>query len=416
MSCPLRRASRRFNMQNDLTSPVDGHAGPANGMPTPAGKAGLYIHVPFCRAKCAYCDFYSIIRLEGIDAYIDALLAELELCPHRMLAADTLYFGGGTPSVLTPAQIQRVLDGVYARFPMADAAEVTLEVNPETVSKQDLADFRMAGVNRLNIGLQSINDRALAFLGRIHSAKTGIDTYRRARRVGFDNVGLDLIYAIPGQNLHRWEAELAEVARLGPDHLSCYTLTIEPGTPMARQVQDGKIELLDEQTVGDLFSATVDYLNANGYRQYEVSNFARHESGGAPDRRSRHNRKYWTFAPYLGFGPAAHSFVGCTRWWNHGSLEDYLAALEKGTRPVAETEVLTSDQQVIEFVYLGLRQTDGIDTSAFASRFDTDFSGRFGPQLTQLVDEGLVEKLPQRVRLTRRGMRFLESVVGRLIG
>jgi len=378
--------------------------------------AGLYIHVPFCRAKCPYCDFYSVTRLDLIDTYIQALLAELKHYRHHIALADTIYFGGGTPSVLTPRQLAQVLDGLRACFTVAADAEVTLEVNPGTVNRDNLADFRQAGVNRLNIGLQSTDDRHLTLLGRIHSAKTGIDTYHRARAVGFDNVGLDLIYAIPGQTLIRWEAEMAGVVRLAPDHLSCYTLTIEPGTPMARLVRENRFQPPGEQAVGDLFSATADFLNGNGYRQYEISNFARHAVAGAPDRRSRHNRKYWNISPYLGFGPFAHSYMDGCRWWNHGTLDGYLSALKEGKRPVAGREALTRAQQVIEFVYLGLRQTDGIDTADFASRFNTDISSYFVSQLPPLGAEGLIETSLGRVRLTRRGMRFMESVVDRLLG
>jgi oxygen-independent coproporphyrinogen-3 oxidase len=190
-----------------------------------------------------------------------------------------------------------VLEGIHACFSIAPDTETTLEINPGTVSKAALAAYRAAGINRLNIGLQSMDDHTLTFLGRIHTAKAGVDTYRWARATGFDNIGLDLIYGIPGQIRCDWEAEIARVVHLAPDHLSCYSLTMEPGTPMAETMNNGRIQPLDEQTAGDLFSATAAYLNRNGYRQYEISNFARHADGGIIDRRSRHNRKYWTFAP-----------------------------------------------------------------------------------------------------------------------
>ena len=384
----------------------------ASTSPTPAG---LYIHVPFCQAKCPYCDFYSVTDRRPVPEYIEALLAELDMLRHLVPRGDSIYFGGGTPSLLTPRQIGQILENVYACFSVTLDAEVTLEVNPGTVNRESLAAYRVAGINRLNIGLQSIDDQTLIFLGRIHTAKKGVDTYRRAREAGFDNVGLDLIYGVPGQTRNRWESEMAGVVQLAPDHLSCYTLTMEPGTPMALKVQNGQVQPLDEKTAGDLFSATAAYLNLNGYCQYEVSNFARYAAGDTVDRRSRHNRKYWTFAPYLGFGPAAHSFLNNTRWWNHRSLDDYLADLKDGKRPVVETESLTREQQMMEFIYLGLRQTDGIDTTDFASRFKADFSERFEPEVTRLADEGLVDKLSGRIRLTIRGMRFLDSVVDRML-
>jgi oxygen-independent coproporphyrinogen III oxidase len=377
--------------------------------------AGVYIHVPFCRAKCPYCDFYSVTERRLIPDYIEALHTELALRRRSVPCADTVYFGGGTPSMLAPRQIGSILDSICGSFSMESHPEVTLEVNPGTVNADNLADYRIAGVNRLNIGLQSIDDQNLVFLGRIHTAGQGLDTLRWARQAGFQNVGLDLIYAIPGQTRKRWESELAEVVRLAPDHLSCYTLTIEPGTPMAARVQKGDIQPLDEKTAGDLFSFSTDYLNRNGYRQYEISNFARDAGDGSRDNRSRHNRKYWTLAPYLGFGPAAHSFLDNRRWWNHDTLHPYLSAIKAGELPVAGAENLTFDQQMIEFIYLGLRQTDGIDTSAFASRFNAAFCGLFEPQVSRLLGEGLLEKSLDHIRLTARGMRFLESVAGRLI-
>ena len=380
-----------------------------------SGPAGLYIHVPFCRAKCPYCDFYSVTDRGRIPEYTEALLIELNMLRHRVYRADTIYFGGGTPSVLSPPQVAKILEGIHTCFSLTHDVEITLEVNPGTVNKAALAAYREAGINRLNIGLQSIDDQTLTFLGRIHTAKEGIDTYRWARKVGFDNVGLDLIYGVPGQTRSGWEAEMAFVVKLAPDHLSCYTLTIEPGTPMAKKVKNGLIQPLDEQTAGDLFSSTAEYLNRKGYRQYEISNFARHVPGDTTDRRSRHNRKYWTFSPYLGFGPAAHSFLGDTRWWNHGSLDDYLADLMAGKRPVAGTETLTREQQIMEFIYLGLRQTDGINTADFASRFMADFSDHFEPEVTRLLSEGLVERSAGRICLTTRGTRFLEHVVDRLL-
>jgi oxygen-independent coproporphyrinogen-3 oxidase len=330
--------------------------------------------------------------------------------------ADSIYFGGGTPSVLTPNQIESVIAGLSSCFSISADAEVTLEVNPGTVSQNRMADYRSIGINRISIGLQSCVDRTLVFLGRIHTARQGRDTYHMARKAGFDNVGLDLIYALPGQSPQRWQAEMAQAVHMAPEHLSCYTLTIEPGTPLAGRIAAGEVTPLDEKTAGVLFSLTIDYLNRHGYRQYEISNFARIGSDERVDRRSRHNRKYWNFAPYLGFGPAAHSFLDNKRWWNHPSVDDYLADIHAGRRPVVDEEVLTREQRIIEAVYLGLRQTDGIDLEGFRSTFNEDFGARFEPRLSRLIDGEMIEKAPQRIRLTRRGMLFLEKVVERLLG
>lgn len=388
----------------------------AMGRSTSIAPAGLYIHVPFCQVKCLYCDFYSVTDHGSIPEYIGALLVELNMSRHRVPCADSVYFGGGTPSKLTPRQIEKILESVYTNFSVTPDAEVTLEVNPGTTNRQNLIDYRKVGINRLNIGLQSIQDQTLTFLGRIHTAEKGLETYVWAREAGFDNVGLDLIYGIPGQTSPSWEAEMARVVQLSADHLSCYTLTLEPGTLMNAKVQSGQIQPLDEKIIAELFSTTATYLNGSGYRQYEISNFARYAAGDTTDRRSRHNSKYWTFAPYLGFGPAAHSFLSNTRWWNHRSLDDYLSDIKAEKRPIAGTETLTREQQIMEFVYLGLRQTDGIDTADFASWFKADFCESFEPELTRLGREGLVEISSRRVWLTRRGMRFLEHIVDRLLG
>jgi oxygen-independent coproporphyrinogen-3 oxidase len=328
---------------------------------------------------------------------------------------DTIYFGGGTPSILKPSRIARLIDAVCQSYRVSADAEITLEVNPGTVSRQDLAAYGRAGVNRLNIGLQSLDDRNLAFLGRIHTAEQGLRTYQHARDAGFYNVGLDLIYALPGQEISHWQAEMASVVQLRPDHLSCYTLTVEPGTPLALQVQAGDIQPSDEKKTGGLFETTISFLSAHGYSQYEISNFARHTGDTGPDRRSRHNRKYWNFTDYFGFGPSSHSFSDNIRWWNRRSLNDYLAALACGTSPEAGREELTPEQQLMEAVYLGLRQNDGIEPAAIFSLCNLDFMDRFAEPLAKLVDEGLVEQSSGRVRLTRRGMRFLDSVAGRLL-
>jgi oxygen-independent coproporphyrinogen-3 oxidase len=402
-------------MNQAFSTPADDSGDNITRPTTAPAPAGLYIHVPFCRTKCPYCDFYSLTDDQSIPDTIDALLGELNLRRQSVALVDSIYFGGGTPSVLTPRQIGRILDRVHACFSVTPDVETTLEVNPGTADRNRLAAYRETGINRLNIGLQSLNDQTLSFLGRIHTAEKGVDTYRRAREAGFENVGLDLIYGVPGQTRERWETELSDVVALAPDHLSCYTLTLEPGTPMAAQVHSGQIQPMDEQMVGDLFSFTADYLNGNGYRRYEISNFARATTPDGCDRRSRHNRKYWTLAPYLGFGPAAHSFLDNTRWWNHRSLTAYLADLKTGALPVAETETLTREQQIMEFIYLGLRQTDGIDTADFARRFDEPFFDRFEATVSPLVRERLIARLPGRICLTGRGMRFLESVVDRLL-
>ena len=378
--------------------------------------AGIYVHVPFCLSKCPYCDFYSITDLDAIPDYLKALCLEIERCEIALPIVDTIYFGGGTPSTLTPRQIETIIDRLYKRFTIDPAAEITLETNPGTADPQKLSGFRSAGVNRLNIGLQSLDDESLRLLGRIHDAGQGRDAFDWARKAGFDNLGIDLIYGIPGQSEDRWAFDLSGAVGLGAEHLSCYTLTIEPGTEMSKRIKTGRMASQDEALTGDLFSFTHDFLSRHGYRQYEVSNYARVSDDDAIDYRSRHNRKYWNFAPYLGFGPAAHCFLDNRRWWNLRSLLQYLNAVESGLSPIAETESLNRDQQIIEYVYLSLRQTDGIDTDGFKKRFGEDFNGKNENDLAILTTEGLVEQADRKIRATSLGMRFLDRVVDRLIG
>ncbi len=389
-------------------------------MPQPSDKhlscAGIYIHVPFCVAKCPYCDFYSITNLDPIPDYLAALHLEIDRCESVLPMFDTIYFGGGTPSTLAPRHVGRILEHLGKRFSLATSAEITLEMNPGTVDPQKLSGFRFAGINRLNIGLQSLDEDTLRLLGRVHDARQGRESFEWARQYGFDNIGIDFIYGVPGQTQKQWERDLSGAVDLGAEHLSCYTLTLEPGTMMSEKINSGKMPPPDEALTGDLFSFTGDFLDCNGYFQYEISNHARTPEADTIDYRSRHNCKYWNFAPYLGFGPAAHSFMDNRRWWNRPSLGDYLNAIQNGLSPVAETETLTREQQIIEFIYLGLRQAVGIDTQEYRLRFDDDFCTRHDEALCSLAAEGLIERTPPRVRATARGMRFLDRVVDRLIG
>lgn len=377
---------------------------------TPAPAAGLYIHVPFCLRKCDYCDFYSIDDLTPIPGFLDALIAEMGLYRGCFRQFDTLYLGGGTPSLLTPLQISRIIDASRETFPLSPDAEITMEVNPGAATAEHLAGFRGAGVNRLNVGVQSFKDRNLRFLGRIHSAAAAVSTLRMARRAGFGNLGLDLIYGLPDQSPNAWRADLEQALDVEPDHLSCYLLTWEAGTPLYDRWRRGRCQPPPDSRTAALFQLTADLLAERGFVQYEVSNFAR-----SPERCSRHNRKYWSLAPYLGLGPAAHSFdpERRERRWNHGSLERYLADLATGDAPVADREILDRDQQMMEILYLGLRTAAGIDLVDFRRRFGEGFEARFGRLADRLAAEGWLRLTPRRCRPTRRGMGYADGMAAR---
>ena len=373
-------------------------------------NSGVYVHVPFCLQKCRYCDFYSVTDAGRINGYVQGLLLEMDMALPSGIPADTLYLGGGTPSLLDPGDVARVIEKAAGCFGLLPASEITMEVNPGTVSAENLRAFRQAGVNRLNIGIQSFDDGRLSFLGRVHSADQGRTAIDRARAAGFDNIGLDLIYGIPGQATGDWEADLAAAVSAAPEHLSCYMLTIETGTPLDRHVQMGRVRPLPEDRVRDLFEITRTRLAGAGYAQYEISNFARSER-----LRSRHNTKYWNLTPYTGLGPSAHSFCRPDRWWNHRNLDLYLKAVSAGSRPVAESERLTRDQQMIEALYLGLRQTCGIDVNDFEGRFGIDFGDLFAPAMAALTAEAMVQVTPDACALTPAGLVYADAIVGRFV-
>jgi oxygen-independent coproporphyrinogen-3 oxidase len=390
------------------------------GFKIDAQPAGLYIHIPFCLKKCPYCDFYSITDASFHQDFLDALSTEMRLNRHVGLVFDTLYIGGGTPSVLDETSIHQMVETARRSFKILPGAEITLEVNPGTVTLEKLKGYGRAGVNRINIGVQSFNSANLRFLGRIHSDQDAELAVRWARSAGFDNIGLDLIYGIPDQTPASWRKDLKAAVEFGPQHLSCYILSVEPGTPMDRDRKKGRFEPMSEDRVCDLFETTVKFLRDHGYVQYEISNFAREDIGesglgNAGDNRSRHNTKYWTFAPYLGLGPSAHSFIEPERFWNHADVGKYIQDLAQGKLPLAEKEFLTLDQLMTEAVYLGLRQTRGISVDAFDEKFGVNFRGAFGEVIADLEERGLMECSHGRCALTSKGMLVLDSIAALFI-
>jgi len=381
---------------------------------TPPG--GIYVHVPFCLRKCAYCDFFSIADLSLKPAFLEALSSEISAADPGPLAFDTIYIGGGTPSILEPAEVKGIIDGLFSKFRFEGSVEVTLEANPGTVDFEKLKGFRSAGVNRLNIGAQSFQEKNLAMLGRIHSAEQAHAALSNARRAGFEDVGLDLMYGLPGQAFQDWSADLESALVHGPEHIACYMLTVEPATPLAEEQRLGRFQPMPEGDVAELFMATSEFLTARGFRHYEISNFARCGADSCEVVRvSRHNSKYWTHAPYLGFGPAAHSFLPPNRFWNHRDVPHYVNEVRAARRPVAGAEVLTADQEMMEVILLGLRTADGVDLQDFKRRFGADFMSLYGKPAAELESRGLLVLRDERCAPTRRGMLFLNTVTAALI-
>ncbi len=332
---------------------------------------------------------------------------------HRRFAPryDTLYLGGGTPSILPPAALARIIKTAQQTFPFDPDAEITLEANPGTVSTDSLAAVRDLGINRINIGVQSFRDDRLRFLGRIHTAREARAAVDAARRAGFENIGIDLIYGLPGETARDWGAELSAAVELTPDHLSAYLLTREPGTPLDRAWRAGRFSPIGDRRAARLLQLTHGWLDAAGYPGYEVSNFARSEAS-----QSRHNQKYWTGAAYLGLGPAAHSFRGTLRRWNIRDLDRYIAVLHRGRAPVAGAERLTVTQRMIESVYLGLRMRKGWDPEPFTARFGPGPLERMAPRIDRLIDEGMARWESERLALTRRGLPVHEPIAAHLCG
>lgn len=373
---------------------------------------GIYIHVPFCLRKCPYCDFYSTDDLSGLPSYTDALIREMAMRTESVPGAvfDTVYLGGGTPSVINPSVTEQILQSAHRYFYILPDAEITMETNPGTITEESLAGYKAAGINRLNIGVQSFNDDNLAFLDRIHSAGQAAEALHAAKRAGFDNIGLDLIYGLPGQNKKSWQKDLAAAAAFSPSHISCYMLTFEPGTKMAADKEAGRLEPLSEDRVSAMFIQASKFLSGRGYEHYEISNFA-----ASREYRSCHNRKYWLNAPYIGLGPAAHSYVEPERSWNFRSVEDYIEGVADNRLPTEGSEHLTSSQMMIEAIYLGLRQAEGIDIFGFEKRFGVDFENMFRPATAPLVRSGQMEIDGEGCRLTRQGMLYLDTIVNRML-
>jgi oxygen-independent coproporphyrinogen-3 oxidase len=377
--------------------------------------AGLYIHIPFCVKKCPYCDFYSITDGSLYPAFMNALISEMRMTRDPNLTFDTLYMGGGTPSVLDAKTIKKIIETARQSYEILPHAEITLEVNPGTVSLKQFEGYRCSGVNRVNIGVQSFDPVNLQFLGRIHSGRDAHAALTWAQKAGFENLGLDLIYGIPNQTKKLWLKDLKLAIEFEPRHLSCYMLSFELGTPLYNDLQEDRLKPLAESQVCELFETTLEFLSDHGYVQYEISNFAHksiNSSGlkSAECNRSRHNMKYWNFIPYIGLGPSAHSFLEPKRYWNCADVEKYIQDLNAGRLPRAGEERLSMEQLMIEAICLGLRQTKGILIDVFDKKFGVTFKTMFKDTIDVLESKGLIELSQNRCALTSRGMLYLDSI------
>lgn len=368
-------------------------------------QAGLYIHIPFCKSKCGYCSFYSIKSLNLIPDFIDALKKEMKFYSKLFKSFDTVYLGGGTPSLLTPQQIETILKTVGKFYKIDPHAEITIEVNPGDVSLEYFQSLRLLGINRLNIGIQSFDDQLLKFLGRRHSANDALESMEAAQDAGFSNIGLDLIYGVHHQDLKSWDKTLQKTITLKPEHISCYQLSLAPKTPLYQIYQEKSIKLPSNEQQTKYFFTTSEILENDGYLHYEVSNFAREEC-----LKSKHNMKYWQHVPYLGLGPAAHSFLDNKRWWNKAAVKTYLQEISAGNMPVENTETLSAEQLQLEALFLGLRTKAGIDLKLYKIRYGVDLLEDKKSMIDLLIKNKLVELKDSFLRPTRAGMAVADSL------
>lgn len=417
--------------------------------------AGIYLHIPFCRSRCSYCDFATGMFEDALaDRYVNALVSEITKwnMVDNPAVVDTIYFGGGTPSLLNPPQIERILNAVRERFDVIDGAEVTLEINPAStnsappprslrlsgenqltdahrrdaenaegaqrkanpedspeLSSQKLQDFRSLGINRASFGAQTFDDRELKQLGRTHSAADIPATFLQLREAGFANISFDLIAALPSQTLPGWQQNLDHALALRPDHLSLYLLDVHEGTPLADQIRSGMRPQPDDDLAGEMYQLMIEKVCAAGYDHYEISNFS------LPGFASRHNTKYWAGAPYYGFGCSAHSYdSGRRRWANERDTAKYVQLIECEESPVVERTELNEEDARSESIFLGLRLMRGLDLEEYRMRFGSDLRDEYSAELAQLSDAGLIEIDKVLIRLTKRGALLSNEVFAAL--
>jgi putative oxygen-independent coproporphyrinogen III oxidase len=371
---------------------------------------GVYVHIPFCRHRCHYCDFNTYEGLDALhDPYVDALVAEIERWEPDVPAATSVFFGGGTPTLLSPSQLGRILDAVRRRTGLATEAEITVEVNPETVDESTFAALLDAGFNRFSVGIQSLAPHVLEGLGRTHSADRALEALAAARRAGAGDLNADLIYGSPWEGPDDWTRSLEGVIEAGTDHVSAYALTVEEGTPLHTLVATGRVPDVDGDVQAERHSVAEERLAAAGFVRYETSNWAR------PGRASRHNVLYWSAGNYAGFGAGAHAHLEGRRWWSKRLPRDFIAAVHQGLSTEAGCEQLDQSQRGPEALMLGLRLSSGVDLDVLAHRHGRPFLEERAPVVDELVRGGLLERSGPHLRLTEGATLLANDVICRLL-
>ncbi|MGB9856665.1 MAG: radical SAM family heme chaperone HemW [Dictyoglomaceae bacterium] len=368
---------------------------------------GIYIHIPFCIKKCPYCDFTSFEYMgrEEEEKYVNYLIKEVELKRDNSFIVDTIYFGGGTPSLLFSDSLERILNTIFKNFSVADNPEISIEVNPGTVTEDKLKSWKSFGINRISLGVQSFLEKELKILGRIYSPEEIYKTYSLIRKFGFDNVNFDIIYSIPFQEFEDFKFSLRKAIDLSPEHISLYNLVIEENTPFYERWRKGELSLIDDEKEAEMFSFAMEFLSTNNFIQYEISNFSK-------DRKyfCKHNLKYWKQDPYLGFGVSAYSLILPFRYGNYKDLFVYYEKIDKKELPIEEREYLEKDNLIKDAIFVGLRLTEGINLESFKRKYGEDLR-KFMPNYEFFIRKGFLEEKEGKVYLTREGILLANEIL-----
>lgn len=367
--------------------------------------SGIYIHIPFCAAKCIYCDFYSVAGQDDrIDSFVDSLVKEINNSDVDVTnwKFDTIFIGGGTPSLLNAIQLEKIIDALSKKYDLSNIIEFTMEANPGEAPIDKLMDFRSLGVNRLSMGVQSFKSNLLGFLSRIHSADDAINTFKSARQAGFENINCDLIFNIPNQSINDWKDDLNQLIDLNPEHISAYSLTVEQNTPLFGLVNSNTVKMPDDEIHLECNSITYELLNKNDFIQYEISNYSK------LDKECFHNLHYWDNDTYLGFGPSAHSFDGHKRWNNYSSIDKYISQIKNNKSPIEIYDELTEIDKVNEIVGFGLRMEKGIDLSKIPANLVDELSQHL--QLAKSKYPDMIIHENNAIKLNQKGIQFADAI------
>jgi len=365
---------------------------------------GLYVHIPFCIKKCNYCDFNSFETLELIPEYLVALKREISNLKNSGYIAKTVYIGGGTPTVLTNSQLFFLLNDLHKNIYIANDAEITIEANPGTLTKEKLHLLKTLGVNRLSIGLQAYQNSMLKLMGRIHTVEDFENNFKAARDVGFNNINVDLIFGLPNQKLEDFKETIKRVLALSPEHISCYSLNVEEGTRFYQWQKEGKLCLPSDDEERKMYYEAIEVLTHQGYNHYEISNFAEH------GRECKHNLVYWTYKECLGLGAGAHSFLNNKRFNNYPFILDYIKSIKKSSSAVSNIESISYQEQQAEFCFMGLRLLQGLNKDAFKQRFHKEITQVYKSAIEKLKKQGLLQENSENLKLTALGLDFANAV------